>query len=53
MGDIIIEKVFKKDVFSWGAGNLVEKGDARNRYIHAVRKADNGDFSDLLDFSRS
>ena len=34
-------------------GNLAEKGDSRNRYIRAVRKADNGDFSDLLAFARS
>lgn len=42
MADIIIEHVFKKRVFTWGAANLVKRGDARSIYLKAVREADKG-----------
>lgn len=52
MADIVIEKLFKKPVFSWGAANLSIDGDSRTAYLKAVKKADKGDFSLLLAFSR-
>ncbi len=52
MADIVIEKLFKKPVFSWGAANLSIDGDSRTAYLKAVKKADKGDFSLLLDFAR-
>jgi Fic-DOC domain mobile mystery protein B len=36
--------------FNWGAGNLFETGELRKKYISALRKADQHDFQDLLDF---
>jgi len=53
MADIIIEKIFKMAVFSWGAGNLKGEGDARTKYLKALKTADKGDFSLLLSFARS
>ena len=61
MADIIIEKIYKQPVFSWGAAlslsmgaaNLASDGDTRNAYLKAVKTADKGDYSLLLTFARS
>ena len=53
MADIIIEKIFKLPVFSWGAANLSNEGDARAKYLKAVKTADKGDYLPLLAFARS
>ncbi|CAN5335770.1 mobile mystery protein B [soil metagenome] len=52
MADIIIEHVFKKRVFTWGAANLVKRGDARSIYLKAVREADKGNYGTLIEFAR-
>lgn len=53
IADVIIEKVFGRLVFSWGADDLVHQGDTRSNYLKAVREADRGDFEALLAFARS
>lgn len=53
MADIIIEKIYKQPVFTWGAANLTKASDTRKEYLKAVKAADNGDYSLLLDFARS
>jgi Fic-DOC domain mobile mystery protein B len=53
MGDIIIEKLFDQEPFSWGAGNLLKEGDTRKTYIQAVKAADQGEYAPLLTFARS
>lgn len=53
MADIIIEKIYKLPVFTWGAQNLVKQGDARATYLAAIKAADKGDIQPLLHFSRS
>ena len=53
MADIIIEKLFDKPVFSWGAANLSKTGDARSTYLTAIKAADRGDYVELLQFARS
>ncbi len=53
MADIIIEKLYKQPVFSWGAANLSSDGDSRTTYLKAVKSADKGDFNLLLAFARS
>jgi len=69
MADIIIEKIYKQPVFSWGAGlslrsiehvemtmgsaNLANEGATRSAYLKAVKTADKGDYSLLLNFARS
>lgn len=45
MADIIIEKIYKKPVFTWGG--------SRADYLRAVKAADQGDYSLLLVFARS
>jgi fido (protein-threonine AMPylation protein) len=53
MADIIIEKIYKQPVFSWGAANLSSGGEARASYLKAVKAADKGDYSLLLAFACS
>lgn len=53
MADIIIEKLFRKTAFSWGANNLSQQSDTRAAYIAAIKIADKGDLAPLLAFARS
>jgi len=53
MADIIIESVFGKKVFSWNYSNMVKPDETRNRYIDAIKRADNGDLKPLLIFARA
>jgi len=53
MADVIIDKIFKLTVFSWGAGNLVKQSDTRTNYLKAVREADKNNYVPLLSFARS
>ncbi|WP_152269647.1 mobile mystery protein B [Agriterribacter humi] len=53
MADIIIEKMYRQPVFSWGAANLSGEGDTRSAYLKAIKAADKGDYSLLLAFARS
>ena len=53
MADIIIEKVFKQPVFTWGAANLVKQGDTRKAYLSAIKTADASDIKPLVKFARS
>ena len=53
LGDIIMKHVYKKSIFTWGQKNLIHKSSIRDTYIKALRKADNGDFIDLISFSQS
>jgi hypothetical protein len=53
MADIIIEKIYLKTPFSWGSADLSKKGTARKRYINALKKADQDDFTELIRFARS
>jgi Fic-DOC domain mobile mystery protein B len=52
MADIIIESIFKKDIFSWHNSNMVKPDEVRRQYIYAVREADKGDIQPLIEFAR-
>ena len=53
MADVMMEKIFHLSPFTWGAANLVKHGDPRSAYIKALKKADAGDYKNLLAFARS
>lgn len=53
MADIIIEKIYKQPVFSWGAADIFSEKDSRTAYLKAVKTADKGDYGLLLTFARS
>ena len=53
MADMIIEKLFRLPVFTWGAGNRINSDEVRTAYLSAMRAADRGDIQPLLAFARS
>ena len=53
MADILIEKVLKQTIFTWGAANLVKQGDTRAAYLTAIKTADTGEIEPLIMFARS
>jgi len=53
MADIIIESIFKKDVFTWNHSNMVKPDETRKKYILAIREGDNGNINPLIDFARN
>jgi Fic-DOC domain mobile mystery protein B len=53
MADIIIEKIYNKPPFSWGAANLSKHTDGRKTYLRAVKQADRGNFDFLISFAQS
>ncbi len=53
MADVIVSHIFGSPVFTWGAANLVKAGKARERYLKALKLADKGDISGLLEFARA
>jgi Fic-DOC domain mobile mystery protein B len=53
MADIIIDKIYKLPVFSWGTSNLGVNNDSRRLYLNAVKAADKGDYKLLMAFSKS
>jgi len=53
MADVIIDKIYKLPVFSWGSGNLVKQTDARSNYLKAIREADKNNYEPLLLIARS
>jgi Fic-DOC domain mobile mystery protein B len=53
IADVIVDKIFAQEVFTWGARSLIQQGAFRSRYIAALREADNGNYEPLIFFSRS
>lgn len=55
MADLIAEKIFRRAVFSWGQrnGELSNASGLRAEYLRALKKADLGEFNDLIQFARS
>jgi Fic-DOC domain mobile mystery protein B len=55
MADLIVEKIFDRKTFTWGQSNsnLSNETEASSKYLAALKKADNGDYTDLLSFARS
>lgn len=52
MADVIIDKIFRRPVFSWGAKNLVKQSETRKNYLRAVKEADKNNLGELLSFAR-
>jgi len=53
LADIAMEHIFGLEIFSWNQSNMVEADDIRKKYIVALRKADQGDVSELIKFASS
>ena len=53
MTDIFMKTVLKQKPFSWDNENIDINTRARSKYIAALKKADTGDYSTLMDFVQS
>ena len=53
MTDVILEKVLGISPVNWGASALDNDGEHRQRYIQALRAADNNDYQSLIEFVSS
>jgi Fic-DOC domain mobile mystery protein B len=53
MADLILEKLFTAEVFSWGGESLANHNKSRDEYVKALKLADEHDYSKLLEFVRS
>lgn len=50
MADLVLQKLEGKTLY-WGDTNLVDVSEVRRKYIDVLRKADAGDYTDLLNFT--
>ncbi|PZE15572.1 mobile mystery protein B [Putridiphycobacter roseus] len=53
IADIVMEYIFKLEIFSWNQSNMVKADDTRKKYIVALRKADQGDVTELIKFANN
>lgn len=53
IADIIMESIFRKEIFSWHQSNMVKADETRKVYINALREADNGNIEPLIEFAKS
>ena len=53
MTDVLLQFVLHRPPFTWGRLDLTKPGNARARYLAALRRADRGDLGPLLEFARS
>ena len=53
MADIIMESIFGNKIFSWHQSNMVKANETRKKYINALREADNGNISPLIEFAKN
>lgn len=53
MADLIMEKLFNLNFFSWGNSNLAKSNDLRKSYILAIKQADNNEYKSLIEFAKS
>ncbi|VAX19615.1 Filamentation induced by cAMP protein Fic [hydrothermal vent metagenome] len=53
IGDILIEKCFGKEPFSWGGKSLTDISETRTKYISALKEADENHYQKLIEFARN
>jgi len=53
IADIVIDKIFKQPVYTWGSAKLVKQVNSRVAYLNAIRAADGGDIQPLINFARA
>jgi Fic-DOC domain mobile mystery protein B len=53
IADVIADKIFGREVFTWGERDLIHRKEFRSGYITALKAADHGNYQPLLTFARS
>ena len=52
MADIMMETIFKKEIFTWHQSNLIQANAIRKEYILALKQADKGNIKPLIEFAK-
>jgi Fic-DOC domain mobile mystery protein B len=52
IADVLAMKL-GRPTFTWGSVSLLKEGEARGKYLQAIRTADDGDVRPLVEFARS
>lgn len=52
IADILVSHGLGKPHFTWGSKNLTKKGEARSKYLKALKEADQVDYKLLIEFAR-
>lgn len=52
IADVLMTKGFGKSYFTWGSVSLTKQGDARTKYLDALKAADKSDYKPLIEFAR-
>jgi len=52
VADILVSKVFKRPVFTWGRSDLSKKSPVRKEYLNAIYQADQDNYESLIAFAR-
>lgn len=53
MADLIMEKLYKEPILTWGGTSLVKSNEKRKEYINAIKMADRHDYRQLIMFAKS
>jgi len=53
LADVLINKGFGKQYFTWGSCNLANKSEVRSEYLAALKDADQLNYKSLVKFARS
>ncbi|MFK7058586.1 mobile mystery protein B [Flavobacterium oreochromis] len=53
MADLIVQKLYKDNYFTWGNSNLITANEMREKYIKSLREADNQNYNPLIEFAKS
>jgi Fic-DOC domain mobile mystery protein B len=53
MADLILVKLYNENFFTWGKSNLIKANETREKYITALKQADNLNYKPLIEFAKS
>jgi len=53
MADIIMESIFKGEIFTWHQSYMVRADETRKKYINSLKEADNGNIIPLIEFAKN
>jgi Fic-DOC domain mobile mystery protein B len=53
IADIMMESIFGKEIFTWHQSNMIKANETRKKYIIALREADNGNITPLIEFAKN
>lgn len=53
IADIIMESIFKKEIFTWHQSNMVKADETRKEYMKSLKEAENGNINPLIEFAKN